>query len=556
MSATPAVAATNAAAAATAATATDITCSPSLGPARKQANFVVSSGAVGKENNNSANAESPSRSPVISSGDSPTQSSHLSNKIVDEQHYYSSETHSTTTSSTVAAVAVDQKIVANSSTMALENVENKSIGINDMSLRSSVNNSSSKKSSSLQQLPTSTTTSTLYASAADAGGEKDSKNDATKNVSSAIPADMHVGVSSNNPNLRPRSTRTASRAATLRITSESQGRENFDLDDDVAIDDDSDSNDEEEKKRPAKKQKKKSGERKVTKSEKVKRSMNEGNRRCGCGSLNDDEMKDGQYRALQAARALLASHNKQEKSTSEEKPCPKFILTCKPSMRNKQELPSGCLKYTAAEKADLASLAQHGTPMRSEYSDSSDPDVQRNARECYVKKDGGYYPPNTKQEEVHFRPRPGDVNRVDCAKEGCDNNGGKGFTITEKNSLRTHMGICQGDATQCGKCGAPFKEVAKKRAHENRCESQDEFEALVERIKRLLKKLGSRPGQHIAGGKLVPYVGFPKSADKQLYHIVRTKTGLSSKSGAVPVVGERKEALQNLGYTKDLGFFP
>ncbi len=57
MSATPAAAATNAAAAATAATAADITCSPSLGPGRKQANYVGSSGAVGVgKENNSANA--------------------------------------------------------------------------------------------------------------------------------------------------------------------------------------------------------------------------------------------------------------------------------------------------------------------------------------------------------------------------------------------------------------------------------------------------------------------------------------------------------------------
>jgi hypothetical protein len=275
---------------------------------------------------------------------------------------------------------------------------------------------------------------------------------------------------------------------------------------------------------------KKSTSEKETKAEKVRSRVSEsnGNTTCGCYHFTDDEVINCQDELLRNAMALVALSNKHTKKSLADS---KFVLEEKPTAKHLHSIPPECKQMSAADKADLSSLARCDVPIRREFSDHHDLTVQLTERMCHVKVDGGYYHPNTPKEELHFRRRPGSIDRVDCTR-GCSNYFGKGFKADTR-VMRGHMKTCTVDAP---------------------CESQEEFDSMLAAVKSLLEQHGRRPSQKFSRGKLRPDYGFPSSNRKE-YRWITLRTGLEPGTKSV-CVGERKEALVNAGFKEEFGFFP
>ena len=118
----------------------------------------------------------------------------------------------------------------------------------------------------------------------------------------------------------------------------------------------------------------------------------------------------------------------------------------------------------------------------------------------------------------------------------------------------------------CDHCGLPFAELGFNIAsdhtnaksglvlHQKHCPTAEEFTAMVGQIRQyhadhpdLADKIGHRRQK---GG--YPSTGIDQRYSKKMYKWVLKSTGLTHH----PVMGDRRAALEELGYTPEKDFFP
>ncbi len=260
-----------------------------------------------------------------------------------------------------------------------------------------------------------------------------------------------------------------------------------------------------------------------------------------CINYSDEQVRNAQEEALQKSLKLVKALKGNANGS-------KFILSYQPTEDDIQTHSAECQSMASWMRVDIALLHQYDLAKRIDYSDKKDPEHMSMDRKCHITLDG-YHPPGIDSKELHFHVMNYEKGLLGC-NGGCGSNDGKGYSCTYRNAvevLRKHVHSCQdrqARGNKCQKCDAKCDSPLALKTHDSKCESDEVFNANLEKVRRLLPP----PGQ-----KWKSKLGFLQKVDRNLFEWVRRKVEGSRSIG--PVGGERRKKLEALGYTEKRGFF-